>query len=102
MIRLIGVGALVGALGLAPLQCGKDPDPSLRMEDSAGDALWNLAEDFQAKGNPEARKETLRFLVDHYPSNRHVAAAREELGGSAGGGSSGGAAPSTADGSLSE
>lgn len=81
MIRLIGVSALVGALGLAPLQCGKDPDPSLRMEDSAGDALWKLAEDFQAKGNPEARKETLRFLVDHYPSNRHVAAAREELGG---------------------
>lgn len=81
MIRLIGVGALVGALGLAPLQCGKDPDPSLRMEDSAGDALWKLAEDFQSKGDPEARKATLRFLVDHYPSNRYAPAARDALGG---------------------
>lgn len=83
MIRIVGAGILLGALGIAPLQCGKDPDPSLRMEDSAGDALWKLAEDFQAKGNDGAKRETLQFLIDHYPSNRHVAAAKEELGGQA-------------------
>lgn len=53
----------------------------MRREDSAGDALYGLAEDFKAKGNEEAARATLRYLVEHYPSNRHVPAAREELGG---------------------
>ena len=62
------------------MQCSRSPDPDMRREDTAGDALWDLAEDFKAKGNDEARKQTLKFLVDKYPSNRHVPAAREELG----------------------
>lgn len=77
MIRLIGTGLLVAFLG-APLQCGSGSD--MPREDSAGDALYNLAQDFRAKGNEQAAKDTLRFLVEHYPSNRHVPAAREELG----------------------
>jgi hypothetical protein len=71
---------LASVLGNAPMQCSRSPDPNMRREDTAGDALWDLAEDFKAKGNDEARKQTLRFLVDKYPSNRHVPAAREELG----------------------
>jgi Tfp pilus assembly protein PilF len=71
--------AAVIAVG-APLQCGGGGDPSLRREDSAGDALYALAQDFRAKGNEAAARDTLRYLVEHYPSNRHAAAARAELG----------------------
>src|SRR6476469_5811739 len=79
MIRLIGTGLLIASLG-APLQCGSGSDPAIGREDSAGDALYNLAQDFRAKGNEQAAKDTLRYLVEHYPSNRHVPAAREEHG----------------------
>jgi Tfp pilus assembly protein PilF len=72
---------VLGGLGAAPIQCKHDPDPSLRMEDTAGDALWALAADFRKKGNEQAAKDTLRFLVDHYPSNRHAEEARAELAG---------------------
>jgi len=79
MVRAITAGVLVAALGNAPLQCSKSRDPDLRREDSAGDALYALAQDFRAKGNEQAATDTLRFLVEHYPSNRHVPSAREEL-----------------------
>ena len=82
MIRTaIGASLLIGMLGSAPMQCKHDPDPSNRREDTAGDALWDLAEDFRAKGNEEGRKQTLRFLVEKYPSNRFAPAARAELDG---------------------
>jgi hypothetical protein len=75
------LAAALGGAGGAPLQCGSGGhDDAARREDSAGDALYNLAQDFRTKGNEEAAKHTLRFLVEHYPSNRHVPAAREELG----------------------
>jgi len=73
--------ALAVALATAPLQCGSRSDPSLRREDTAGDALYALAQDFRAKGNEAAANDTLRYLVEHYPSNRHAEAARAELGG---------------------
>jgi hypothetical protein len=81
MMRLALAGALVAALGNAPLQCGHGSDSKLRTEDDAGDALYALAQDFHAKGDDAASKQTLRYLVEHYPSNRHVPEARAELGG---------------------
>jgi hypothetical protein len=84
--RLLGAGLLLASLN-APLQCGSGSDHSMPREDSAGDALYNLAQDFRAKGNEQAARDTLRYLIEHYPSNRHVPAARAELG------ESGGAAP---------
>ncbi len=60
------------------MQCAREPAERIR-EDSPGDALYGLAEDFRAKGNEEALMQTLRFLVEKYPSNRHVPAARAEL-----------------------
>jgi hypothetical protein len=83
MIRVAFVGALLAALGTAPLQCGHGSDSKLRTEDDAGDALYALAQDFHAKGDDQASKQTLRYLVEHYPSNRHVPEARTELGGEA-------------------
>ena len=86
MIRAALAGVLSVALAAgAPLQCGHgSDDPALRTDDDAGDALWALALDFRAKGNEPAARQTLQFLVEHYPSNRHVPAAREELGGDGG------------------
>ena len=55
----------------------------MRLEDTAGDALWALSQDFRAKGNEQAARDTLRYLVEHYPSNRHVPAAKTELEGAA-------------------
>lgn len=83
MTRGIGVGLVLTALaGSAPFQCGKsNPDGALRKEDSPGDALYKLAMDFRAKGDEAAARQTLRFLVQHYPSNRHAGAARAELEG---------------------
>ena len=89
--RLACAGMVVASLSGAPLQCGGGSSPDVRREDSAGDALYALAMDFRAKGNEQAAKDTLRYLVEHYPSNRHVPAAREELGDERG--PSGGAAP---------
>lgn len=81
MMRIIAAGALLAALGNAPLQCGHGSDSKLRTEDDAGDALYALAQDFRAHGDEAGAKQTLRFLVEHYPSNRHVPEARSELGG---------------------
>ncbi len=85
----------MAVLGGAPMQCRRDPDPTLRREDSAGDALYALSQDFHAKGNEEASKQTLRYLVEHYPSNRHAQVAKAEL--EASGAESNAAAPSKTD-----
>jgi TolA-binding protein len=72
--------ALCLLLGLyAPFQCGSSRDPDLRREDTAGDALWGLAEQFKKEGNQEGHKRTLRYLLERYPSHRFAQAAREEL-----------------------
>lgn len=83
MSRILAAGLVATALGLstgtAPFQCGGGKDPALRREDTAGDALYDLAHEFRKKGNEQAARETLRYLVEHYPSSRHVPAARAEL-----------------------
>lgn len=76
---LVVAFGLSASLSLAPFQCARDPDPNLRREDTAGDALWALAQDFRARGNEPSARETLAYLVAKYPSSRYARAAREEL-----------------------
>lgn len=77
-----GVLGIVLLMSLhAPYQCGSAHDPEVRREDTAGDALWNFAEQLRKEGNEAARKRTLQYLVDRYPSHRFAQAAREELTG---------------------
>ena len=45
----------------------------------SGDALYDLAQDFRAKGKEEAYKETLRFIIERYPSSRRAVTAKSEL-----------------------
>ena len=82
LATLLATG-FAAAIGAAPVQCAHKPDPDLRREDAPDDALWGLAADFRAKGNEAAAKETLRYLVEKYPTSRHAEAARSELGLSA-------------------
>jgi TolA-binding protein len=63
----------------APLQCGGSKEPEFRREDTAGDALYGLAEKFKSEGNVSARRATLTYLVERYPSHRFAQDAREEL-----------------------
>ncbi|MDF2695507.1 MAG: hypothetical protein K0S65_3890, partial [Labilithrix sp.] len=61
-LSLVGAGLVVTSLAGAPLQCGGGgSNADVRREDSAGDALYNLAMDFRAKGNEPAAKDTLRY-----------------------------------------
>jgi hypothetical protein len=91
MIRALALVSAIGVASTAPFQCGShDTDPSMRTEDTAGDALWDLAQKFKAEHNDGAEKETLQMLVDQYPSSRHTLAAKDELARLGGGGSDGG------------
>lgn len=85
-MRFAVVATLLSSLSIAPVQCTREPDPTLRTEDSAGDALWALAQDFRKKNDEPAARATLKFLIERYPSNRHVAEARAELEGHVDGG----------------
>ena len=77
--RLFPVLLLSAAAALAPVQCTKKYDPNTAREETAGDGLWALAEDFKAKGNQESYVATLKFLLTRYPGSRRAARAREEL-----------------------
>ncbi len=79
VLRLAAASIASAALTLAPFQCSHDPDPNVRREDTAGDALWALAQDFRTRHDDAAAKDTLKFLIEKYPSSRHTPAAKEEL-----------------------
>lgn len=74
--------ALVGLLCLAsvaPLQCPSTPRPERAREESPAEALWQLAERFEAQGDAPARRATLTFLVERYPASRFSERARLAL-----------------------
>lgn len=78
--RAASVLSAVGFLGLgtlAPFQCGHERDPSLRREESPGEALWALAEELDRGGDVCGAATTYRFLAARYPSSRFAATARE-------------------------
>jgi hypothetical protein len=71
--------ASVLLLVTAPIQCGHSSDVSLREDDSPGDALWALAQQFREAHDAAAERRTLEYLVTRYPVSRWVPAAKEEL-----------------------
>ncbi len=81
-MRLAIAAAIALGLGAAaPMQCTHDPDPSLRREDTADDALWSVAHDLDAHGDHEGARRTLEVLLERYPASRHAMAARDLLDG---------------------
>jgi hypothetical protein len=77
-VRLAAL-CLAAALGWAPMQCSGDPDPNLRRYETPGEALYDLAGQFKAKGDAKAWQTTLEYLIARYPSSRHAKMAREDL-----------------------
>lgn len=70
---------MLAAALVAPLQCGSKVRPELRREEEPAAALYKLAERFKAQHAQAARLETLRFIVERYPSSRFAETARVEL-----------------------
>jgi hypothetical protein len=88
---LRAAGLLVALSSIAPLQCGHTSDPELQLDETPGDALWKLAQRFEAAHDTTGERRTLEYLVEEYPASRWAPAAREKLallgGGEAGSGS---------------
>lgn len=70
--------ALLLAL-LAPLQCSRPPEEHPQYEDSPAEALFDLATRFGEQGDEPARRRTLEYLIERYPSSRFAEAARVAL-----------------------
>ncbi len=91
LLRALASGLLVALASIAPLQCGHTSDPELQLDETPGDALWKLAQRFEAAHDEAGEKRTLQYLVEQYPASRWAPAAREKLaqlgGGDAGAGS---------------
>jgi len=73
----LGLGGSL--LATAPLQCGHTPDVELREDETPGDALWQLAQRFEAAHDAAGQKRTLQYLVERYPASRWASPARDEL-----------------------
>lgn len=82
-LRALSLGTFVFAASaaLAPFQCASEAKPELRREEEPAEALYNLAEQFKAKGADAARADTLRYLLKMYPTSRFAEAARLDLEG---------------------
>ncbi len=70
---------LAAALAGAPFQCSHDPDPRNAIEETPGEALYQLAQQFRSQGNTKAWRETLAYLIKHYPSSHYAEVAKDEL-----------------------
>lgn len=78
-MKLAAIATAAALFALAPFQCPGDPDPQLRREESAPEAVWTLCEQLGRNGHTDARRDALRFLVRRYPNSRFAARARLEL-----------------------
>jgi hypothetical protein len=84
-VRLAALLLTSALLGQAPLQCASDPDDSLRRYETPGEALYDLATQFKAKGDAKAWRTTLEYLIARYPNSRHAEMARTDLAEDQGG-----------------
>jgi outer membrane protein assembly factor BamD (BamD/ComL family) len=78
-VRSIASVAFVASLASAPFQCASKEDPNRKMEEEPADALYQLAQKFKAEGDVKSAQETLKFIVERYPSSRFAETARREL-----------------------
>ncbi|KYF91822.1 hypothetical protein BE17_42010 [Sorangium cellulosum] len=75
----LGPLVLLAAVARAPYQCASEVDPDRRIYEDPSEALYDLAERFKARGDRGAHADTLRFLVERYPSSRFAEMARRDL-----------------------
>ncbi len=75
----LSASLLLLSLSTAPFQCASEPDPNKRREETPGEALYGLAEQFRAGSDKEAQIRTLEYLVKRYPSSRESEMAKADL-----------------------
>ena len=73
--------AALALLLAAPLQCPARATPELARDERPDDALWTLSERFAREGDESARRTTLRYLMERYPSSRYSVRAALALDG---------------------
>jgi hypothetical protein len=82
-MRLVAVCLLSSSLGWglnwAPLQCGGEPEGELRRYETPGEALYGLAGQLKSKGNEAGWRDTLEYLIEHYPNSRFAERAKQDL-----------------------
>ena len=78
-MRLLAIIVTAAIFAQAPLQCSREPEPELRRYETPPEALYGLAERFKAKGEKEAYRDTLAYLVERYPSSRFAERAKQDL-----------------------
>lgn len=78
---------LIAALGgaAAPYQCAGDPEFKERKEETPAEALFGLAQQFKARGETQAWRDTLEYLVARYPNSRFAKMAKSDLAEGGGG-----------------
>ncbi len=84
-MRILAAILCAALLGQAPLQCASDPEDKLRRYETPGEALYDLATQFKAKGDEKAWRTTLEYLIARYPNSRHAEMAKVDLAESKGG-----------------
>ncbi|WP_437283106.1 hypothetical protein WME90_21765 [Sorangium sp. So ce375] len=89
----LGSIVILAAVAQAPFQCASEVDPDRRVYEDPSEALYALAERFKASGDRRAQVDTLRFLVERYPSSRFARMARQDLEELGEAGAPGGSAP---------
>lgn len=73
------IALIVAAIELAPYQCARQPDPAERREETPGEALYGLAQEFHEKGDESSYRTTLAYIVRRYPSSRFALMAKDDL-----------------------
>ena len=67
---------LLAGLFLAPFQCASQTPPDRAREDTPGDAIYGLAQDFGEHGDVAGERRSMQYLLERYPDSRHCEAAR--------------------------
>jgi hypothetical protein len=80
VLRLGSLLLLSALVAYAPMQCSGEPDPAKAIEETPGEALYQLAAEFQGRGDRAAWEGTLRFLMRNYPNSRFALMAEQDLG----------------------
>ena len=79
MKPLAPVLALALAGALAPMQCSREPNPSLARDETPGEALLSLADRLRDEGDSAGETRALQFLVERYALSRQAEEARVRL-----------------------
>lgn len=80
MIRAKALSAAFAlTFAFAPFQCAREPDPNRRIEDEPSEVVYRLAERFKAENKADARADTLKFLIERYPTSRFAKQAALDL-----------------------